>query len=264
LSGVDNSSGSVSFDRAADTYDRTRLLTGALATEGMAAVARFAPPGSRALEVGTGTGRIALPLLERGVDLVGCDLALGMLRRQRQKLPAARLVQADATALPFAAQRFDLLVTIHVMHLVGGWRQALREFRRVLAPGGVYLNSWNPHGGEWMTFDLRTFWRGRVEARGLNWRRPGIQSREELLDEARALGAASESLEAARALAYVTPREAVENIRRRAFSDTWDIPDEAFGGLLADLEAYAAERYPDPDRPYPEEHTLLLDVIRFH
>jgi ubiquinone/menaquinone biosynthesis C-methylase UbiE len=55
-----------------------------------------------------------------------------MLLRQREKYPLARLIQSDAVYLPFASGHFDAVLIVHVMHLIGPWREALREFKRVL------------------------------------------------------------------------------------------------------------------------------------
>jgi len=135
-----------SFDRAANIYDQTRPLLEPIATHGLQAILDIIGPNARVLDVGTGTGRISVPLLERGVDLIGCDLSAQMLKRLQEKYPAARIAQADASQLPFPAHRFDAVLTVHVLHLIPPWREALREFRRMLVPGGVYLNvrTWDP------------------------------------------------------------------------------------------------------------------------
>lgn len=67
---------SYSFDRAADYYDQTRDLPEPVATAGIQAILDVAGLGRRILDVGTGTGRISVPLLKSGADLVGCDLSL--------------------------------------------------------------------------------------------------------------------------------------------------------------------------------------------
>ncbi len=254
-----------SFDRAVDYYDSTRDLPEPIAAGGIEAILRLAQvrPSSMILEVGAGTGRIGLPLLRRGANLFGCDLSHKMLGRLRAKAPAARVAQADAERLPFARGQVDAVLTIHVMHLVAGWRNALREFRRVLRPGGVYLNSWHWHSDDSVDQRLRQYWRNRVTAHGAEWRRPGIQSREELVDEARGLGAAVEEVQAASYFTELRPQAVVDNIASRVVSDTWDIPDPIFERTLEELRAWAAQEYGDLDQPRREEQRFLLDVIRF-
>src|SRR5262245_37492145 len=92
-----------SFDQAAEYYDNTRPLFDITVDVGIQALLDAAGEGARFLEVGTGTGRIGIPLQQRGADLVGCDLSARMLMRQREKYPSARLVQSDAVFLPFAS-----------------------------------------------------------------------------------------------------------------------------------------------------------------
>ena len=50
---------------------------------------------------------------------------------------------ADMTALPFPDASFDVVVAVHVFHLVRAWRQAVDEVLRVLRPGGVFLHCWD-------------------------------------------------------------------------------------------------------------------------
>jgi ubiquinone/menaquinone biosynthesis C-methylase UbiE len=258
---------SINFDQAADYYDQTRQLSGPLAGGGLQMIKDIlqerAGHNARLLEVGTGTGRIAIPLLERGANLVGCDLSTKMMARQRAKSPAARLVQADATVLPFANRAFDGALTVHVLHLVGGWRQALREIRRVLRPGSAYLNVWNPHTQGSAELQLRQYWRGRVEAHGADWRRPGVQSPEELVGELEQLGARHERVVAARVVDMVSPQSVIDHLASRVYSETWPVPDDIFKVTIDELRTWAAQRYADLNQPVNVENVLTYDVIHF-
>lgn len=53
--------------------------------------------------------------------------------------PGAAMVAADITALPFADSSFDAILCIHVLEHVDDDRAAMRELRRVLAPGGFAI-----------------------------------------------------------------------------------------------------------------------------
>lgn len=93
------------------------------------------------LEVGCGTGAMAL-LLERryGWRVTPSDLSAEGLRHARLN-GCHRLVRSDALRLPFPDSSFDALVTLDMLvHLEPGQeRQALREFTRVLKPGGLLV-----------------------------------------------------------------------------------------------------------------------------
>jgi ubiquinone/menaquinone biosynthesis C-methylase UbiE len=99
--------------------------------------------GERVLDVGCGTGivarRAAARVGARG-RVAGLDLNEGMLRVARRAgaglTPAVDWRQGDAAALPFADGSFDLVTCQQVLQFVGERSAALRELRRVLAPGG--------------------------------------------------------------------------------------------------------------------------------
>ena len=254
---------SLSFDRAAAIYDRTRELPAGIAERIRQTVLQLAPPGPPILEVGVGTGRIAAPLLRSGAPLVGVDLSLGMMQRLRAKHGAAPLAQADASRLPFPDATYGAVLTVHVLHLVGPWREALREFRRILRPGGVYLNSHNYRRADSPNRRLRDRWRALVEARGRTWRRPGIQDREELIAELRVMGAHVEDTNVAEWTGSVTPRQELSDIAARTHSDTWQVPDDVLAETVAELTTWAMTEYDDLDAPIAVERRFGFDVVRF-
>ncbi len=258
---------SLSFDQAAGYYDQTRGLPEPMASTGIQLMLNHLQAGAgreaRLLEVGTGTGRIGVPLMARGANLFGCDLSGKMLARQQAKWPAARLALADATALPYGAAQFDGVLTIHVLHLIGNWRGALLEIRRVLRPGGAFVNSWNPHTRREVDNDIRDHWHALVEARGAQWRRPGVQSREELVAELKRMGASVEDVTVARMESSVTPQEVIESIASRIYSDTWDVPDAVMLPTVEELRAWAEQTYGELSQPQTVERLFTLDVVRF-
>jgi len=141
---------SISFDRAANYYDQTRQLFRTDGDPGPAAhprSRRAASQDSRSRR--RPRGRIGVP---RPATRCGLDRLRSFDRDDEQaappKFPTVRLAQTNAAQLPFVADRFDAAITIHVLHLVGPWRAALREIKRVLKPGGVYLNSGIWHDGD--------------------------------------------------------------------------------------------------------------------
>ena len=254
---------SISFDRAANYYDQTRQLSEPMATQGLQLILDRAGPQARILEVGAGTGRIGVPLLQHGADWIGCDLSSEMMSKLRAKVPTARLAQTNAAQLPFVADRFDAAITIHVLHLVGPWRAALREIKRVLKPGGVYLNSGIWHDETAPSRRLRNYWRERIEIHGASWQRPGLQSQEELIAELRSLNATLETIEVARWRTPSTLREEIDSLASRQFSESWNIPDDVFNMTLDELRAWAAHEYGDLDQSFDEERRLIFEVIRF-
>jgi ubiquinone/menaquinone biosynthesis C-methylase UbiE len=123
-------------------YDR---MGAASEREGLAARRRelLSDARGRVLEVGAGTG-LNLEHYRNGInELVLVEPEAAMVRKLKERLRAvgrsARVVEADAEALPFADGTFDVVVCTLVLCSVGQPARALEELRRVLRPDGVLL-----------------------------------------------------------------------------------------------------------------------------
>jgi SAM-dependent methyltransferase len=104
------------FNAIAAVYDETRepLSRGALDK----IESTLNRDGCRKLlEAGVGTGRIAIPLSQRGFDIVGIDVSPGMLAWAKKK-GLGRLIMADGNLPPFRRKAFDAVVMAHVLHLL--------------------------------------------------------------------------------------------------------------------------------------------------
>lgn len=78
--------GSLSFDPAAEYYDRTRVTDAVSLSAAIDLLHDVLPPGP-ALEIGVGTGALAVPVAARGRRLVGVDLSRAMLAKLHEKDP---------------------------------------------------------------------------------------------------------------------------------------------------------------------------------
>jgi ubiquinone/menaquinone biosynthesis C-methylase UbiE len=252
------------FDRAADIYDQTRPLLEPIIQHGIPAILDVIGPEAHVLEVGCGTGRISIPLLERGVDLVGCDLSKPMLSRFQQKSSSARIVRADGRMLPFPAGHFEALLTVHVMHLIPAWRDVLREFRRVLVPGGAYLNvsTWAAVGRS-ASGKIRDFWRSWMKANGVEAGHLGAREQAELLHELNLMGADISEVEAIRYSYPFHLREELERFSSRIYSETWDLPEGIFNASMKALYEWAAQEFGDLDQELEDSVRFFIDVARF-
>lgn len=104
-------------------------------------------PHDRVLDVGCGTGELLAAMASglSGSEVTGIDPDRDALRLARRKLDErgleARLVPGHAESLPFADQTFDLVVSSLMLHHLDSATKAraLREWSRVLAPGGAVL-----------------------------------------------------------------------------------------------------------------------------
>jgi demethylmenaquinone methyltransferase/2-methoxy-6-polyprenyl-1,4-benzoquinol methylase len=94
-------------------------------------------PGSRALDLGCGTGDLTAELIDAGVPLaVGLDPVPGMLDAAKEKVSEGRWVEGDALRLPFSDGSFDCVISGFVMRNLADLPAALAEQRRVLQAGG--------------------------------------------------------------------------------------------------------------------------------
>ncbi len=89
------------------------------------------------LEVGCGTGLILDRVAQFARTAAGVDLSGGMLARARQR--GLEVVQASATALPWADASFDVVYSFKVLAHVADIRTAMAEMSRVTRPGGCVL-----------------------------------------------------------------------------------------------------------------------------
>ena len=163
---------SVSFDRAAGYYDRTRSLPDSLMARLIPLLLAEIPQDGRCLEIGIGTGRIALPLAGAGVAMVGIDISREMLRRliANARRSAPRVLIADATQLPFADDTFSSAVAAHVFHLIPSWEVAVSELLRVVRPGGIILASRGNRSRGTRQRILVALERRRSQPRAFAWR----------------------------------------------------------------------------------------------
>ncbi len=99
--------------------------------------------GLKVLDIGTGTGVIALILAEMGNHVVGIDISEKMLERAKEKAKKSNLSVdfrfGDAEAPPFEAQTFDVVVSRHLLWCLSNPRKAVMEWKRILRPGGQII-----------------------------------------------------------------------------------------------------------------------------
>ena len=142
------------FDRIAGIYDES--LPAHVVDHYLEKRARFViehcPRGS-ALDVGCGTGALAIRLADAGYEVAGVDPSEGMLRVLEERTSSVRAVKGSGSSLPFGDDSFDLVLSVAVMHHIAApedVRRTLAEMVRVTRPGGrVLVWDHNPHNPYW-------------------------------------------------------------------------------------------------------------------
>ncbi|WP_344775736.1 class I SAM-dependent methyltransferase [Nocardioides panacisoli] len=137
MSGTEWSQVAEAWERNADAIEETSSVAG----DALLAAAALAP-GERVLELGAGTGHLAVRLAELvGPDgqVVATDVAPAMVERIEQRVAAVRNASAavvDAAAIPDEIGSFDVVICRMGLMFVPDPAVALQEVRRVLRPGG--------------------------------------------------------------------------------------------------------------------------------
>ena len=107
--------------------------------------------GQKVLDVAAGNGNVTLAAARRWCKVLSTDYVPALLERGRERAAAERLdiefQQADAEALPFAAESFDVVVSTFGVMFTPDQERAAAELIRVCRPGGkIGLANWTPDG----------------------------------------------------------------------------------------------------------------------
>ena len=108
-------------------------------------------PGSKVLDVGCGTGVVAITAARGGAKVTGLDLTPELVARAKENIALAMveidLHEGDAEALPFADGIFDVVVSTYGCMFTPDHSRTASEMLRVTRPGGrIGMANWTPQG----------------------------------------------------------------------------------------------------------------------
>lgn len=136
------------FDRIAPVYDLMNAVISGFQEprwrRRAVALAALAP-GMRALDVASGTGKVAASLgdvVGPSGHVLGVDVSPGMIGKAQRaygRRPQLRYVVGDAMALPVDDATFDAATIAFGMRNLPDYRQGFAEMRRAVRPGGVVV-----------------------------------------------------------------------------------------------------------------------------
>ncbi|HEV8166036.1 MAG TPA: class I SAM-dependent methyltransferase [Actinomycetota bacterium] len=243
---------SLSFEPIADRYDATRGGE----RRGRRTAANLAPlldPAAPVMEVGVGTGIVALALRQLGYTVVGVDLSPAMAQRARRRLGPVVAV-ADAAQLPVADAAIQQAVSVWLLHLVADRTVVLAEVARALRPGGRYLviptqvRVPPQDEVERLLFDMRN----QLDPTG-GWR----DDERQLLDAAQLAGFTMvDRRHASLGEVPQSPAEIADDIEARTWSHLWDLTHDQWRTVVAPTvaalralpDAHVQRRYDIPQR----------------
>ncbi|MCP4570234.1 MAG: methyltransferase domain-containing protein [FCB group bacterium] len=125
----------------AANYDKARVMSRQNIELWLDMVATYshAPTGARALDLGCGTGRFAIPMAEYlGYQVTGADASEAMLNKAAEKdsTGAVNWDHQNADSLNYEDKLFDIVFMSHLLHHVDDPQKVLKNCARILKSGG--------------------------------------------------------------------------------------------------------------------------------
>ncbi len=259
----------VSYDHAVKFYDSTRGYPISIPEKIRDAIIQYtnADSSTRFIELGIGTGLIALPFLESNYNYIGLDISLPMMLPIFKKIEARKkkytpLVQANITkTLPFPSKSFDVVSAVRVFHLLDNWKATVDEAKRLLKPGGYLLSAYVAKSGKSNSLDpvkiVHTKWDEILEQLGIpkDSVLPGLALTDETIATyLQDCGAKTEIVDLVKYESDpVSVRMIVERHKQRMFSRDWELSDDIHNQASKLLDAWLNNECTYPDKKVHKE-----------
>ncbi len=235
----------VDFSPAASSYDTRHGELAATHANELAGAAGL-KAGSELLEVGAGTGRVAIPFATLGFHVTALEPADGMLQVLREKAGAlpVTVVRGAGSPLPFPNASFDGVLIARVLYVMPDWRDVLAEIRRVLKPGAPLLHEWGNGAPDEAWLEMREKARALFEAAGVvDPFHPGARTEEQVGSELAKIGFKRTAERRFPGDFSMTLGEFLSRIVTGKCSYTWNVPPAVQAETLPKLIAWAESRY---------------------
>ena len=147
---IDRNAMRLAFEKAASSYDAVAVLQQEVANRLVERMEFMSMKPRCILDAGSGTGFVSQLLAERfpKAKITALDLAFNMLKQAKSKRTFKqrwnkqfRYVNAEVESLPFADASVELIISGLTLQWCQDLPKVFKEFRRVLAPGGLLLFS---------------------------------------------------------------------------------------------------------------------------
>ena len=252
----------VDFSGNANIYDRRHGTALAKDVVQRLAAAAAIRSGTSVLDIGAGTGRVAIGLAELGCNIVALEPAMGMVKMLRTKAGDSpiRLIAGEGARLPFSAGQFDIVVIARVLYITPDWRGVLREAYRVLAVGGRLLHEWGNGQADEEWVQIREKARTLFEEVGVSSPfHPGVRSEREVDENIKSLGFVWSAHLPIGPGPTLTLADFLGRLIDGEFSYIWNVPKTVQRQCLPRLKAWSEQRF-DLGRSIPMPKELSWTV----
>ena len=236
----------VDFSDNAKVYDRRHGAVLAEEVVQRLAAAAAIRSGTSVLDIGAGTGRVAIGLATLGCNVVALEPAAGMVETLRTKVGALpiRLIAGDGARLPFSPGQFEVVVIARLLYLTADWRGVLREAHRVLGAGGRLMHEWGNGQVDEEWVQIREKARALFEAAGVSSPfHPGVRSERDVDDGLESLGFRRSADLPIGSGPTLTLNEFLRRLIDGEFSYIWNVPTTVRERCLPMLRAWAEQRF---------------------
>lgn len=215
---------SVSFDRAAEIFNRTRGIPHSVMEKIVESLKKELEESRLILDVAIGTGRFARPLKDAGFNVVGIDISKKMLQKAYET-GSNNLVLGDACNLPFTDSTFDASISVSTLHLIKNWKSALQEITRVTKKS-LFTVSRAPLDHEATPSHI---YKELLKKYGHSYNHPGtgLWKLKDIIKPTQSHFVTSYK---------VNTNELIAFHAERAFSYQWDVPDDLHENAMKELK----------------------------
>jgi ubiquinone/menaquinone biosynthesis C-methylase UbiE len=252
----------------AQIYDETRVFDRTWFNHALDYIVERFPPKKykKLIEPGIGTGRVAIPLAERGYSVTGVDISPEMLKKLEGKLSRRRgslklvFQKADVTALPYNDATFDIAVVVHLFHLVRNWQKAVDEVLRVIKPSAPLILMFT--GSGYTPAGIKERYRKISSGLGYPIRNIGINTRAEFADYVKGLGRYIERISNRwQWKQRVRLDKFFADLKAGYHSPSRHVPDEIHLKIVEKLETEYKQRYGDFAVEVEVPNQITLDIV---
>lgn len=259
---------SLSFDSMFELYDQTRVFDRDCFDAALDLLVKRFPPQvfNQVLEPGVGTGRIAVPLVERGYRITGVDISEEMLALLKKTLTGPRrswpifFQRADATRLPFPDAAFDMAIVVHLFYFIREWKNASDEILRVVKDEGPVILMHTGTGAEIPFLNER--YKELCAEQGCPIKEIGVKSTREVVNYFEDLGCHTEWIrDRWQWTWHIRLNTALDYVKSRAYSFTTVVPDDVHSVVIGRLKSELQRRFGDLSTEVEIPNQVYLVVV---